>query len=418
MKIAFISYEYPPDTAFGGIATYVAQIVKVLYRRGHHVEVFCASPHCSKSQQEGGIWVHRVVSKKGLDFSECIGKVFHERHQIVQFDVVEGTEFSASARGVVKQVPDIPLVVKLHTPTFLVGKSNFVELSLAGKTRWVLGALRQGKIPNRFPKWQYDPSSDIERLHTLEADEIVTPSVSLGSKLVETWLLPPERVVHIPYPYIPSPALLEIPVATQTNVITFIGRLEIRKGILDLAKAIPIILKYCPEAKFRFVGTALPSPQRNLDMREYLEKYLKVHQNSLEFTGGVSSDCIPSLLAKTDVCVFPSRWENFPNVCLEAMAAARGVVGSDAGGMVEMLDQGRVGRLIPPHDYRAIAEAIIELLKHPGLRMQLGKAARDRILSEYNTDRIGALQEASYQRAIEYRRLAGERHFERDSTLR
>ncbi|MGB3652986.1 MAG: glycosyltransferase family 4 protein [Rivularia sp. (in: cyanobacteria)] len=410
MKIALISYEYPPDTAIGGIATYVFQIAKVLHSRGHHIEVFCGSPHRSDSQEENGIWVHRVIGQNGSDFSESIGRVFAKRHQSIQFDVIEGPEFSACARGAVAQVPNIPLVIKLHTPTFLVRKINFVELSLNGKIRWVTGALRRGKIPTHFPQWKYDPSSDIERIHALEADEIASPSKSIGNELITTWSLPRERVFHIPYPYVPSQDLLDIPIETHTNVVTFIGRLEIRKGILDLAQAIPTILKQCPTTKFRFVGSALPSPQRNLNMREYLEKKLKSYHKSLEFTGGVSPDRIPSLLAKTDVCVFPSRWESVGFVCLEAMAAARGVVGSSAGGMAELLDGGRVGRLIPPNNSKKIAQAVIELLKNPQLRMQLGQAARDRVLSEYNLDRIGELQEASYQRAIDRRKSLGARN--------
>ncbi|MEM1394498.1 MAG: glycosyltransferase family 4 protein [Cyanobacteria bacterium P01_H01_bin.150] len=409
MKIALISYEYPPDTAIGGIATYVFQISKVLHNRGHHVEVFCSSPYRCTSQEENGIWVHRIIGKKGSEFSECVGKIFAKRHKIIQFDVVEGPEHSACAREVVALVPDIPLVVKLHTPTFLVGKMNFVELSLGDKLRWVSGAIRRGQIPTPFPQWQYDPTDDVERIHTLEADEVITPSKSLGNQLIKTWLLPDEKVVNIPNPYVPSSDLLNIPIKTNTNIITFIGRLEIRKGILDLVEAIPFILRKYPAIIFRLVGPALPSPQKNLNMQQYIERRLTSYKKSLEFTGGVSPDIIPSLLSETDICVFPSLWENFPNVCLEAMAAARGVVGSSAGGMAEMLDGGKVGRLIPPQNPSKIAQAIIELLKNPELRMQLGEAARNRVLSEYNLDRIGQLQEESYERAICRRRSLGKR---------
>ncbi|MEO1428989.1 MAG: glycosyltransferase family 4 protein [Cyanobacteria bacterium J06632_19] len=409
MKIALFSYEYPPDTAIGGIATYVFQIAKVLHSRGHHIEVFCGSPYRSISQEENGIWVHRVIAKKGSEFSECIENVFLKRHQTIQFDVIESPEFSACAKGSVDLVPDIPLIVRLHTPTFLVGKMNFVGLSSSDKVRWVLGALRRGRIPQPFPQWQYDPISDIERIHTLEADEVATPSLSLGNQLITTWSLPSEKVVHIPYAYVPSQELLDIPIETHTNVVTFIGRLEIRKGILDLVEAIPFILKKYPATIFRFVGPALPSPQTNLNMQQYIERKLSSYKKSLEFTGGVSPDIIPSVLARTDICVFPSLWENFPNVCLEAMAAARGVVGSSAGGMAEMLDGGKVGRLIPPKSPEKIAQAVIELLENPQLRMQLGEAARNRVLSEYNLDRIGKLQEESYERAICRRRSLGKR---------
>lgn len=409
MKIALVSYEYPPDTALGGIATYAAQIARVLQDRNHQIEVFCSSPYRSCSSKEDEITIHRILSKSPPEFTELVKSKFLERHSTVEFDLVEGPEYTACARGIVELMPDIPFVVKLHTPTFLVREINFIELSLVDKFRWIAGAIRRGHLPKAFPSIDYDVSSDIERIHALEADEIATPSLSLGSQLTDIWKLPPERVAHVPYPYVPSQQLLDIPIETYTNTVTFVGRLEIRKGILDLAKAIPAIIKQCPDTKFRFVGRALNSPNQNLDMQQYLEKKLFRYQNALEFTGGISPDQIPEILAQTDVCIFPSRWENFPNVCLEAMAAGRGVVGSSAGGMAEMLDQNRAGRLIPPHSPEKIAEAVIELIKNPELRMQFGQKARDRVLSEYSLDKIGTLQEAAYQRAIERRQLAGSR---------
>jgi glycosyltransferase involved in cell wall biosynthesis len=75
--------------------------------------------------------------------------------------------------------------------------------------------------------------------------------------------------------------------------------------------------------------------------------------------------------------------------------------------MDDMLDAGRVGKLIPPLSPERIAEAVIELLEDPSLRMALGQAARERLLLEYNIDRIGDLQESSYIRAIMRRRDAG-----------
>jgi glycosyltransferase involved in cell wall biosynthesis len=130
-----------------------------------------------------------------------------------------------------------------------------------------------------------------------------------------------------------------------------------------------------------------------------LERKLHEHRKAVEFTGGVPMDVIPEILSATDVCIFPSLWENFPFVCLESMAAARGIVASNAGGMKDMLKDGDAGRLIPPGNADAIAEALIELVGNEDLRMQLGEKARRRLLNEYNVDRIGALQEASYIRA-------------------
>ncbi len=411
MKIAFVSYEYPPDTALGGIATYVYQLSKLLKQRGHHIEVFSGSSYRQGTEIEDGIVVHRVQDKdkNRKNFSLNVGRVFAERHTVVKFDVLEGAEIYAYARGAVQLVPDIPLVVKLHTPSFLIGQINRVQPSLQMKVRRYVGALRRGNKPQPFPRRHYDIKNDIERLHTLDADEITTPSKALGDKLIEAWELPTEKVVHIPNPYIPSEELLNLPVKSNTNVVTFMGRLEVRKGVLDLAQAIPLILQQYPDTRFRFVGRSLPLPLSNLDMQQHIEKTLQQYRNSLEFTGAVRLNCISSILADTDICVFPSIWENFPNVCLESMAAARGVVGSNAGGMMEMLNFGRTGRLVPPRSPEKIAEAVIELLENPELRMQLGQAARERVLTEYNLERIGALQEASYVRAIERRQALGAR---------
>src|SRR5262249_42342005 len=243
-----------------------------------------------------------------------------------------------------------------------------------------------------------------ERLHTLDADEIASPSEELGKILVDEWNLNPAVISHLPYPYQPSENLLKIPVETSANVVTFLGRLEVRKGVVDLAKAIPLISDRCPQVRFRFVGPSDVSPEPGISMEHYLKRMLRRFSGKVEFTGGVPADEIPGVLAATDICVFPSVWENFPCVCLEAMAAARGIVGSNAGGMVGMLDSGRLGRLQPPHNPQKIAEAVIELAENPALRMELGQAARTHLLTTYNLERIGALQEASYARAIARRK--------------
>ncbi|MBD2387216.1 glycosyltransferase family 4 protein [Cylindrospermum sp. FACHB-282] len=426
MKIAFISYEYPPDTADGGIATYVYQSAKMLSKLGHQVEVFAGSRERSGSEAEAGVITHRVKSLEQQDFAELVGRLFAKRHGDIGFDVLEGPDYAADAREAVRLVPEIPFVLKLHTPSILLLKLNYDEsyASMLRKSYWYVASL----FRRIRPAWGYSPMgaahrlytlkvNEIERSHAVSADEIASPSRSLGKLLVDEWGLDAAKVSHVPYPYIPCEELLKIPVDTQTNTVTFIGRLEIRKGVIDLAQAIPQILQQFPNVRFRFVGAAEPSPDPRLDMRQYLEKMLRSYSQSIEFTGVVAPKNLPDILANTDICVFPSLWENFPCVCLEAMAAGRGIVGTNAGGMADMLNTEKVGRLIPPHNPEKISQSVIELLANPNLRMQLGQAARDRLLTEYSAESVSALQETSYLRAIKQRQSQGARFRQHQETI-
>lgn len=401
MRLAFISYEYPPDSAFGGIATYVEQAVRLMHSRGHDVEVFAASLEHEGLVERDGVIVHRICERDREAFARRIAPVFRERHAALPFDVIEGPEYYADAREITPLVPDIPLVVKLHTPSFLMWRISLGQ-SWTRNVRHFCGSLwRRTK-----PCW--DPQCNFEWLHAVDADEVATPCASLGELCVRGWKLDPKRTSLVPYPFVPPPALLAVPVESRQKVVTFIGRLEVRKGVLDLAKAIPAILRRHPDAKFKFVGRSVEI-KPGVEMREMLKRLLRNHMDAIEFVGPVNRDQLPSILQASDVCVFPSIWENFPNVCLEAMAAGRAIVASSEGGMEEMLNHGACGRLVKPRRPQVLANAVIELLNDSALREKMGLAARERILSEYNAARIGKLQEESYQRAIARRRAVGAR---------
>lgn len=397
MKIAFINFEYPPDTAYGGIATYVQQAANMLQLRGNQVEVFAASRQRSETQIEpSGVVVHWLKHESlKVDFAQPIAEVFAKRHREIGFDVLEGPDYGADSRFAVQLVPDIPLVIKLHTPYAIVCQLD--KPSLKKTLRRKLDFYRRG----------ISPFTDIERVHALVADEIAAPSQAIGNKLIELWGLDPKKVNVFPLPYTPSPESLNISTDTLTNTISFIGRLEVRKGVIDLARAIPLILAKQPQAKFRFVGAFQKSPNPQQNMFEYLQQLLQPYLKSIEFTGQLPAKQIPSVLSATDICVFPSIWESFGYVCLEAMAAGRGVIGSSSGGMAEIINSDRVGRLVPPKSPEKIAQAVVELLAAPKLRQELGNAARTRIIEQYNIDRIGSLQEASYRRAIAQKKLLG-----------
>ncbi len=412
MHIAFISYEYPPDTAAGGIATYLKQAAAVMHSRGHAVEVFSGSPDRSSTENDNGVLVHRLQDPDtGEDatssFSRRVAPLFAQRHRECAFEVLEGPEYRAEARDAVALVPDIPLVVKLHTPSYLLRSMN---TALYSPARRILSAAKS-VLKRERPFYDYRPEEDEERTHCLDADEVAAPSRTIATLVAEKWSLPKDTLAVYPLFFVPGADLLQIPLNTETNTVTYYGRLEMRKGVVDLAEAIPQILEKCPSAKFRFVGRALTSPKMGMDMRSFLQHALAGHKNAVEFLDPLPAAEIPRLLSETDLCVLPSLWESFGYTCLESMSAGRGVVATDPSGMAEMLRDGTAdfGRLVPPRSPHAIADAVTALLQNPQERQRLGAAARQRVLDDYSLSRVGALQEESYRRAIARRKAAGPR---------
>jgi glycosyltransferase involved in cell wall biosynthesis len=410
MRIAMVSYEYPPDNACGGIGTYAKEAAELLVHRGHSVEVFAASNRRAGHFEQGGMGVNLVGEMNRWRFAGAIAPVFSQRNAISNFDAVESPEYFADGRDILKSHPTTPHVVKLHTPNQLIRSSSsrpsfmgWAQYHL-GQMRVVAGALRRGKIPQRCDPYQKLKPADLEldsleRNYVKQCTLVVSPSKSLADWAVREWNIDSRKTLVVPNPYSPSSDLLGISPESHGKVVGYFGRLEFRKGICDLVEAVPAILKAEPDATFRFVGSPLIHPVTNEPFDQFVLRKLHKFARNITLTGPVNLRAMPAEYAKVNVCVFPSVWENFPYVCLEAMSAARAIVASNAGGMSEMLEAD-CGLLIPPNNPRAIADSVIKLLHSDNLRMKMGVRSRQRVLERYSVESVGPQIENSYAQAI------------------
>jgi glycogen(starch) synthase len=402
MHIAIISYEFPPDTGGGGIGTYSREVARLLCESGHLVEVFAASNVRKGWIQEEGYRVNFVSGSSKLTFAKEVVSPFSERHATVKFDVVEGPEYGADGREVLSTFPLVPHVVKLHTPSELVRHANHCRLQPIGWMRHRSGQMRKALedlVRGDRTFSITNPGNEVnERAYAEQCDQVVSPSRALLDWAMENWSVSADQTMVVPNPYRPSEEMLKIPIRARGMCVGFMGRLEYRKGVQDLVEAIPHVLHAEPSATFRFVGEPVLHP----GTREMFDRYIrrKLGQFGDRITIAKPRPLTQMYLeyAAVDVCAFPSIWENFPNVCLEAMASARAVVGSEAGGMSEMLGEG-CGMLIPPRSPKRLAEAIVEFLRSPELRFSAGLMARRRVLERYSRS-VLPMVEQSYQRAI------------------
>ncbi|MCW5733945.1 MAG: glycosyltransferase family 4 protein [Enhydrobacter sp.] len=397
MRLAFVSYEFAGTASGGGIGTYVRGAAAMMAARGHQVEVFTSAPADPRALP-AGVVVHAAPVDRQV-FPRAVASVFERRHFAQPFDVVEGPEYGAEAAEVARSFPDLPLVVKLHTPTFQVDAIQRSYLTRWQKVRFMLGGVRRGHVPK--PYWHYDPIGDPEYKHAQTASEIAAPSIAILELVRSRWALEPTRLAHVPYVFDPPPDLMAIPVSTATGRITYLGRLEARKGVIELAEAMRLVLARVPAIKFRLVGRSLPHPTTGEDLATHMRRLLGPFADTVEFVDGLPHSEIPRVLGETDICVFPSVWESVGFVCLEAMAAGRGVIASGGSGMAELIDDGRSGRLVSPRDPRGLADAMLAMVADAASRISMGEKARAKASKAYISEVIGPLQEASYVRAIE-----------------
>lgn len=160
-------------------------------------------------------------------------------------------------------------------------------------------------------------------------------------------------------------------------IIGCFGRLEKWKGQQTLIEAADIIIKEINKIKFIFVGSG---PNENI-LKEQVQK-MKL-EKYFEFTGHTSN--VKEYMNKCTIIVHTSiEPEPFGMVIIEAMALEKPVIATNIGGPLEIIDHEKDGYLIPPQNPIILAENIIELINSPNLRLEIGKNAREKVISKFN----------------------------------
>jgi glycosyltransferase involved in cell wall biosynthesis len=172
---------------------------------------------------------------------------------------------------------------------------------------------------------------------------------------------------HVVYgPVDADPPVTAVPwPAGDGPVIGFVGRIEPRKGVLDLVRAAPLIRAGVPGARVVLIGD---------DPYETDPAYTAavLASDEIEHVGWVAN--APGAMRHLDVLVLPSHQEPFGTVLAEAMAVGTPVVATRVGGLAEVVDDGVTGRLVAPEDPAALAAAVLEVL---AARETMGRAARE-----------------------------------------
>ena len=166
--------------------------------------------------------------------------------------------------------------------------------------------------------------------------------------------------------------------------LLFVGRLTEKKGVKYLIKAMPEIVKEYPESKLLIIGTG--EQKQNL---QQLTRELNVADNII-FNGAVPNSELPGYFATADIFIGPSitaiggDTEGFGLTFVEAGMSGCFVIGTDVGGIGDIIEHDKTGFLVPEKDPKAIADILVKILQDGTIVNNLKYRARKRIIQQFD----------------------------------
>jgi glycosyltransferase involved in cell wall biosynthesis len=173
-------------------------------------------------------------------------------------------------------------------------------------------------------------------------------------------------------------------------IVGNVAALVPHKGQRHLIEAAAIVIKKLPDARFVIAGEG--------ELRPVLERQIK--ERRLEkhvFLAGFRPDIL-SVHKAFDLFVMSSVTEGLGTSLLDAMACSKAIVATTAGGMPEVVADGRTGLLVAPRDHEAMADAIVRLLRDDALRARMGAAGAARVRERFSVERMVQDTLAVYER--------------------
>jgi glycosyltransferase involved in cell wall biosynthesis len=217
--------------------------------------------------------------------------------------------------------------------------------------------------------------------HWAQADVVLADSQAVADRLDGL----DAKVVYCPVEL--DPPLADAPWANgHANhggpVVGFVGRIEPRKGVLDLIAAAPAIRAASPGAEVVIVGD---------DPWDAFPDYLAQVRAARDVVHVPWHENAPGLMRHFDVLVAPSHQESFGTVLSEAMAVGTPVVATRVGGLAEVVDDGVTGLLVEPGEPAALAAAVLEVLGRRDAMSAAARQAARRFGADAYADRVEAL---------------------------
>lgn len=373
LKIMMLSWEFPPNTV-GGLARHVYDLSRALARLGESVHVItCPAAGTGDYQLVEGVHVHRVDPSRltAADFMEWVEQLNTAMAglsgNLIQwepFDLIHAHDWLVEDAAIyLHNRFRLPLMATIHATEH--GRNRGIHNPLQRRIHGLEGRLTSlATAVICCSEYMAEEITGLFRIHRRKV-HVIPNGVDPANLGIPRQLVPGEREPR-----------------SGEKMILFIGRLVPEKGVQVLLEAFSQLLRQIPDSKLLVGG-----------MGPY-ESFLKAQAGELglaervAFLGFLGEEERNYNLKQADVAVFPSLYEPFGIVALEAMAAQVPVIVSDTGGLSEVVSHGIDGYKVPPGRPDLLAYYIREVLANPGLARDLTRQAWKKVLTVYDWQNI------------------------------
>jgi len=391
VKALLLTREYPPHI-YGGAGVVVDQLSRALSRR-MAVEVRCFGERPGAGDDKIVVrgytpWTRLAANADGPRFApalETLSIGLAMARDAVDADVAHAHTWYADMAGVwIRLLHRIPLIVTLH--------------SMEPLRPWKADQLGSG----------YLLSTWIEKTAVESADRVIAVSRQMREDILRHFTVDPDKVVVIHNGIDPERFrrterrdVLER-YGVRPPYVLFVGRITDQKGIFHLLEAAP---RLPAGVQVVLCASAPDTPE----IEERLRRAVSQHPNVVWINAMIAVEEVVQLYSHAAAFACPSVYEPFGLINLEAMACETPVVASAVGGILEVVEDGVTGVLVPPARPDELAAALRRVLDDPARARAMGRAGRQRVEERFSWASVAALTEQVYADAIaDFRRSAGD----------
>lgn len=375
MKILMLSWEYPPKSV-GGLSNHVYYLAQSLKKAGNEVHIVtCQEGEIPNEEQDNGVYVHRVApyNLETEDFTKwvmhlnfaMIERTVQLINKLGEFDIIHAHDWlSAYSAKVLKWSCKIPMLCTIHATEH--GRNGGIRTDMQ---RYI---------------------SSAEWMLTYEAWKVIVCSEYMKSEVCNIFNTPDDKINVVPNGIDSDSFKLDFDrdefrrryAKDEEKLVFYVGRHVHEKGVQLLIETAPDILNTVGEVKFVIAGKG-PMTEELKEKAKYLGL-----ENRIIFTGYMDDADKVKFYKIADTAVFPSFYEPFGIVTLEAMAAGCPVVVSDIGGLKEIVEHKINGIKFITGSRDSLKDNIVELLSSDNLRKDITEKAYEALLEKYTWNKV------------------------------